>query len=63
MAQAHARGDTAAVGRGFAQALCATTAVSAGLVLLLTAAPEQVLALFATNKEMMRDARTYLEIR
>jgi hypothetical protein len=41
MAAAHARGDGAGVGRGFVQALAAMAAVSAGLVTLLTAAPEQ----------------------
>jgi len=51
------------VGRGFVQALCAMVAVSVGLVALLTTAPELVLSVFATNEEMMEDAKTYLSIR
>jgi hypothetical protein len=43
MAQAHARGDRAGVGRGFVQALVAMAAVSCGLVAALRAAPEAVL--------------------
>ena len=63
MAAAHARGDLAGVGRGFVQALAAMAAVSTLLVVGLTTFPEAALALFATNAEMMADAKTYLTIR
>lgn len=63
MASANSRGDAEGVGRGFVQALAATTPVSLILVLLLVMAPEQVLGLFQTNAEMMPYAKTYCVIR
>ncbi|GBG00233.1 hypothetical protein Rsub_12877, partial [Raphidocelis subcapitata] len=62
-AEAHARGDAARFGAGFAQALAAAGAVAAGLVVLLVAAPEAVLGVFSTNEETMPAAATYLSIR
>jgi hypothetical protein len=51
------------VGRGFLQALAATAVVSALLVALLLAAPEQLLGFFQTNAEVMPYAKTYCMIR
>ncbi|KAI8469315.1 MAG: hypothetical protein J3K34DRAFT_513727, partial [Monoraphidium minutum] len=63
MAAAHARGDAAGVGRGFAQALAAAAVIGVGLAAALAYAPAGALALFAAHPETLQDACTYLRIR